>query len=99
MKNRYADPPVRIDIGVVDRAKEFEGGRAHRIVRWEGHLSLFEVVSLTARNRMSVCNMTNLEIAAVIVTVRVDDHEAYCPFEEIGAAAGLQKLSAYYSRD
>jgi hypothetical protein len=33
--------------------------------------------------------MANLKIAPVIVTVLVDDHETYCPFEEIFAVAEL----------
>jgi hypothetical protein len=42
---------------------------------------------------MFICSITYFEISTVVVAVRVYDHEAYCPFEKIGTAAGLQSLS------
>lgn len=42
-----------------------------------------------AHNRMFACEVTYLEVAAIIVTVRVDDHEANRPFEDVRSTAGL----------
>lgn len=43
----------------------------------------------TAYNRMFICGITYLEVAAVIVTVGVDDHEANRPFEDVCSTTGL----------
>lgn len=44
-----------------------------------------------ARNRMFVCDVPYLEVAAVVVTVRVHDHEANRPLEDVASTAGLQR--------
>lgn len=36
-----------------------------------------------AHNRMFMCDVAYLEVAAVVVTVRVHDHEANRPFEDV----------------
>lgn len=51
----------------------------------------------TAYNRMFICDITYLEVATVIVTVGVDDHETNRPFEDVRSTTRLQRLSAYCS--
>lgn len=43
----------------------------------------------TSHDRMFICDITYLEVAAIIVAVGVDDHEANGPFEDVGSTTGL----------
>lgn len=52
----------------------------------------------TAQNRMIVSDIAYLEVAAIVVTVGVDDHETNRPLEDVRSSTGLQRLSAYCSR-